>query len=50
MGSSGFKIGLYDHLNMSAAVVVGIDAHRGNAESKVHYPNVGKSGPPVVGR
>ena len=45
--SSGFKIGLHDHLNVSATMAVGMGAQRGKAEAKVHCLNLDKSEPPV---
>jgi len=44
----GFTIGFYNHLNVSAAMVVGRDAHHRKAEFKVHYLNLDKSEPPVA--
>ena len=45
---SGFKIGLHDHLNVSGAMAVGIDAHHGKAEFKIHYLDLDNSEPPVA--
>ena len=34
---SGFKIGLHDHLNVSGAMAVGIDAHHRKAGFMIHW-------------
>ena len=46
--SFSFKIDLYNHLDVPAAMAVGIDAHHGKAEFKIHYLDLDNSEPPVA--